>query len=202
MAIKEIKQLTENHIVIKNASSTKMTTDCKLSDRTLKGTYLISFTNCSVTLDNKTFINREIHIKPRHNIIPLAGIYINQSDFELPEITIEKLHQLHIHNRHQLSELKQTSVHHTYTSVGLSSISIFSVVAVAVYLLAKGYFNTQETEKVQRKTSSTEATIDSGRIDLEGGVVTEEVTKEPTQQSLGNRGIFWIQSSTKRTSNK
>lgn len=174
-----IKRLTENHIIVKNSSRTRMSTDCNLSDRILKGTFLIYISNCSVTLDNVTYSNTVYHFKPPQTVIPLDGVKIEQHSLE-PNITFEMLHELHLHSRKQISSLEIKSISHTYTCVGLATLSIISAIAITILI----YINIQrrgtEIKKQLYFTSRNASTrkeytiTDSRRIGLEGGVVTED----------------------------
>ncbi|XP_062540904.1 uncharacterized protein LOC134208951 [Armigeres subalbatus] len=148
-----VKRLTENHIIIKNTSSIEMGTNCNLSNRTLKGTILIYFSNCTITLNNKTYSNLELYSKPHQHIIPLDGVQIEHKIEH--DISMHKLHELHIHNRQKLPDLENENIKYTYTSVGLSTFSILSVLLVTSYIII-------------RRRSTTIPIIVSGRYDLKG----------------------------------
>lgn len=175
-----IKRLTENYIVIKNVPQVKMTNTCNLSNRTLKGTLLIYFANCSVTLDNVTYSNTVYYTKPQQTIIPLDGVKIDQHILE-PNITMEMLQELHLHNRKQISSLELKNITHTYTSVGFAILSIISVIATTVLIYinipkraigsSSQLYPTPRNINARKEYTFT----NSGRIGLEGGVVTEDI---------------------------
>lgn len=127
-----IKRLTDNNVILVNAKSVHLETDCNLSTRNLTGTFLIAFTNCSMTLNNISFSSRELYFRSPSQIIPLEGLIIQESNYEV-NMTLEKLHELHLESRQKLNYVETTN--QTYISIGFSFISIVLGFTVIVYCL-------------------------------------------------------------------
>ncbi|XP_062534146.1 uncharacterized protein LOC134203290 [Armigeres subalbatus] len=131
-----IKRLTDNLVIIKNATSANFSTNCQLSSRTLIGTNLIHFSNCSVTIDNQTFSSLEFHHASPALIVPLNGLKIDETHFE-PVISLERLHKLNLENRKQLTVLGVDNVSQTYALAGIFSISIILGCVLLTYIVVK-----------------------------------------------------------------
>lgn len=127
-----IKRLTDNYIIIKNTSASLLT-DCQFGNRTLSGTFLIYYTNCSISIGGKSFNTVEFSIKPKPIIIPLDGVKIQQNEFE-PNLDIQSLSKLHIHNRQQLQNIDFRHTIQTSASLGLSSVCIILGITIILYI--------------------------------------------------------------------
>lgn len=134
--ITDIKRLTDNHVVIKNAKSANLTTDCLLSNRILSGTILIYFSNCSIKINNQNFSSFEYHSNSPSLIVPLDGLDIKEIGFE-PHVSMERLHKLNIENRQKLQYLEADNYNQTYALAGLSSASIFIGSILLTYIIIK-----------------------------------------------------------------
>lgn len=132
----EIKRLTDNHVIIKNAKAVNLTTDCQLSNRTLSGTILIYFSNCSINVNNRNFSNFEYHSSPPSLIVPLDGLEIKETSFE-PVISMEKLHELNLENRQKLKYLEIDKHHQKHTLTGFSSVSVLLGFILLTYIISK-----------------------------------------------------------------
>lgn len=124
----EIKRITDNHITVKNAKSVNLSTDCQLSNRTLAGTFLIYFNNCSVVLNNQSFSSLEHHHSAPSVIIPLEGLEIKQKSVE-ELVSLERLHEFHLQNREELENIRTTDLARKNSAIGLLSIGFFLGIA-------------------------------------------------------------------------
>ena len=131
----EIKRITNNHVVVKNAKAFNLTSNCNLSDRELSGTMLIHFTNCTIKINNQSFSSLEHHYSPSPLVVPLNGLKIAEIKFE-PAISLERLHELNIENRQHLEEL-ETSNFSAYVSTGAAFFSIVLGLILAKYAICK-----------------------------------------------------------------
>ena len=55
----EIKQLPNRDLIIKNAPRVNISTTCGIQQRTLERTVLIHFRNCSISIEERNFENKE-----------------------------------------------------------------------------------------------------------------------------------------------
>ena len=131
----EVKRITNNHVVVKNAKTFNLTSNCNLSDRELSGTMLIHFTNCTIQINNQSFSSLEYHYSPVPLVIALDGLKIAEKSFE-PAISIERLHELNMENRQHLEEL-ETSNRSNYASTGAVFFGIFLGLTLATYAICK-----------------------------------------------------------------
>lgn len=195
-----IKQLTENYVIVKNATVT-LSTDCLHSDRKLSGTILIFFVNCIITIDQRKFTNTTFsaHIIP--TLIPLDGVKIEQTKFE-SETNLKGLEKLHIKNREQLQIIQKQHSLQTVTSLGLSSTCIILGICFVVYNYYKKGTSPNETnltfnidKQTPTKPKGTDRIeIESGRSNLEGEAVNDKTTRLPTplitcKRGAGHRGM-------------
>lgn len=56
----EIKEIAEGIILINNAKTLSLKSDCGPDDRTINGNMLIKLSNCSMAMENKTFTSKSI----------------------------------------------------------------------------------------------------------------------------------------------
>ncbi|XP_062551483.1 uncharacterized protein LOC134216612 [Armigeres subalbatus] len=56
----QITLISENKLLVQNADQTKLSSSCGPDDRNLSGNILITFSNCSINVANKTFMATEI----------------------------------------------------------------------------------------------------------------------------------------------
>lgn len=127
-----IKRLTDNHVILINVKSTLLKTDCNLSTRNLTGTFLITFANCSLTINNISYNNRELYFRYIPQVIPLVGLEIQENNYEV-NITLEKLHKLHLESRQKLNYVESNN--QIYISIGFSFMGIVLGLTAFVYYL-------------------------------------------------------------------
>ena len=128
----ETKRVTDNHIIVKNAESVDISTDCQPSTRKLSGAFLIYFHNCSITLNNQTFSSLEHHRKSPSYATSLDGMEINHTSMETM-ISLEKLHEFHLHNREPFEELKKADSTIRYSATGILILGLFLGIAVVIW---------------------------------------------------------------------
>lgn len=132
--LKEIKQITNNHVIVKSKSPVKIQTNCGITNRNLTGSFLIQYRNCSINLDGTIFENTEITRRELPLIIPLDGLLIRE------QVTEKPIEDLHILNRNHLETL---SINHKiqYSSISLSVISILGIVSLILYMFKSKNIN-------------------------------------------------------------
>lgn len=180
-----VKRLTDYHIVLKNVKTATMHTDCNLSDRVLHGSFLIHFSNCTVTINGKNYSNRETYDKQTPLILPLDGLQIEKTIFET-NITLEKLQELHLHNRKQMESIVKSTKIQMSSNIGLFLIIIVSAFTATVLKYCKRTKNTFhekwcpsiEIRKTPINKIPKESPLDRikpGRLDLQGGAVSNRL---------------------------
>lgn len=186
----DTKRITDNYIIVKN-TSVLLSTDCKFGNRTLSGTFLVYFTNCSISLGGKSFSTTEFLTKPKPIIIPLDGITIKQKDF-ISNPDLHTIRKLHLQSREELHSIKKHNLIQTSTCLGLSSVCFILIVSIFIYLSFKKkpspdganlQINVQGAtinNPDQTEDDINQITIGSGRSNLQGGVVNKVNPDHPT----------------------
>nr|XP_029735484.1 uncharacterized protein LOC115270290 [Aedes albopictus] len=170
-------RLTDHHIVVKNASVT-LISDCLQNDRKLFGTFLIFFSNCSISIDGKNFSTTK-YASTLPTVIPMDGVKIEQADFE-PILDLKELRKLHLENREELHIIKNRHFLQTTTSLGLSSICIILGICIGLYSLYTRKTKPDGTSLDNDTGNADRCEIVSGRSNLEGGAVKEKSPRTPT----------------------
>lgn len=160
------------------------------NSRNLSGTFVIFFSNCTISLDGKSFNTITFPTKTLQTIIPLDGVKIDQNGFE-STISLHEIREMHIQNREQLQIDRNRNYIQTSTSLGLSSSCIIIGFCIAVYTWCKKKALPNETNSsinTQRPTIvNSEATglnkIVSGLSNLEGEAVNSGSLHFPTTQT-------------------
>ncbi|XP_055630115.1 uncharacterized protein LOC129770936 [Toxorhynchites rutilus septentrionalis] len=101
----EIISIDSQHLITNVLDNFTLHTNCGLSERNLSGTYLISFNNCEVTVNNQTFsnYNRNITGEPIH--LPMYGIPIEKQRIVV-NLSLHHLHNLHLETRKEMEEIR------------------------------------------------------------------------------------------------
>lgn len=130
-------------------------TNCGITDRNLTGTFLIEYHNCSITVNHSKFTNIELIRSEQPFLIPLVGLKIYTENLE-PET---ELAEMAITNRHHIDNITQKHKIQSYTSLGLSSVSMIIAVSVIVCLLKRKKVQIEiNTGKILARRSKNEAT--------------------------------------------
>lgn len=124
---KEIKRLTDSHVVIKSKLHLEIKTDCGITNRNLSGLFLIEYHNCSIEINSTTYQNTAISKNELPIILPFDGLRIEEQITEDQAIA-----DLHIINRHHLDTLMTNHNVHHYSSISLSILSVSGVIVVTV----------------------------------------------------------------------
>ncbi|XP_055618295.1 uncharacterized protein LOC129763352 [Toxorhynchites rutilus septentrionalis] len=128
-----------NKILVNNAKGSLMKSNCGPHNRTLDGNFLISFNNCSVQIDKRTFTSDELvsNTKELQGAFPSLAINWNI----LQQHDIPSIHNQTIHNRMSLEHvaLKQFEHKNLLFAVfgGLSTSMIILIVITATCVFRK-----------------------------------------------------------------
>nr|XP_029715628.1 uncharacterized protein LOC115259234 [Aedes albopictus] len=128
--VNEIKPIGSGKILIRNAYSTvQLKNSCGFGNKNLTGSFLISFRNCSIQVDNESFQNFEFDNNNHLEILPLQSTFINKSKTIKTET--QTLQELHINNRHRIDVLESTNRH--ASNGGTLIIIIFLIICVYLF---------------------------------------------------------------------
>lgn len=155
---KTIRKINDGNIVV-NAINVTLTSNCSVTKRTLTGSFLIQYANCTIKLDEEEFSNVNTEIRP---FIPTTGQKVHPTRF-LNHIPLEHLQELHLEQRNRIENLNLTTenIHWRLNIFGwitsvTSTILIVSIVVSSLTiiwkLIWKGLCTT--TLEVTRQTSN------------------------------------------------
>lgn len=172
------KLIDENTVLISNAKNHSLESNCGPDNRTITGSYMLKFTNCTLKFNDQKFHNLEII--SNHEIIHGAfnNILINwtmQNRYNIAEIG-----DTAISNRRRLDHvyLEQNDLRvNLWSSVGGISLSTVIYVTIVVLIL-KGINPCRKFHSRRNQLP----TVDPGRLELEEGAVTDAVNQLRIQQ--------------------
>lgn len=133
--VEEVVSIDSQHLITNVLGNFTLHTNCGLSERNLSGTYLISFNNCQVTINNQTFSNYKKNITGEPIHLPLYGIPIEKQRTVI-NLSLHHLHNLHLEARKEMAEIRlnTTSIQWPHWTIfgGLSTTSI--VISIVLFL--------------------------------------------------------------------
>lgn len=167
---KEVMPIDMQHILINSASNFTLSSDCGTTERTLSGSYLIQYENCTARIDNVSYTSKTRNIigKPIH--LPLDGIPISKHG-DILNLSMEHLHKLQIEARKDLDLLRLNS-----NSLRFPHWSIFggiTIIPIVIGLAILSIFS-HRTTKVKLHTTIPE-TIPNVK-DHHGKTEAKEIT--------------------------
>lgn len=131
----QINLLTENKILLSNVNNVKMTSNCGPDNRTFSGNALITFYNCSVTLNNETFSATEIVSQPQELQGAFHNLKINWNIRE--HHNISTLANNTLINRKQLHNIKLEQYSHgiwIFSLLGGVSTSMVIIITLTIFI--------------------------------------------------------------------
>lgn len=127
-AIQEITPMGSGKILIRNALRTvQLENSCGYGPKNLTGSFLITFRNCSIKIENEYFENTQYDYNNVLEILPLQSTLINKSKTVLTET--ETLQELNVHNRKRIERLEMSNHHISFGG------TIIIIIIVIGYLL-------------------------------------------------------------------
>lgn len=136
----EIKQIADNYLVLKQVFTETMKTTCGIKNRTLTGSFLVEYHNCTVEINNTKFSNEEILRRESFDLISLDGLNIQTHSVE----PVADFKWLSLKNRHHLDTFTKMHNLTSYTSISLSSFSMLIGVGIIIFLVQKQIFKLRQ----------------------------------------------------------
>ncbi|XP_065086119.1 uncharacterized protein LOC135708105 [Ochlerotatus camptorhynchus] len=103
--VEEIVSTDNQHLITNIFGKFIMHSNCGPFERNLSRTYLISFNNCEVTINNQTFSNYNQSITGEPIYLPLYGIPI-EKQHTVVNLSLHHLHNLHLEARKEMEEIR------------------------------------------------------------------------------------------------
>lgn len=130
-----IMEVTPTILLINNANGTLHNT-CGITDRPLIGSYLITYTNCSVSFQNFSFTNSILQIVENPIFTPSINVNITKVH-SYKSYGIQEVHELHLKNTKRLEHLWLATSHASLSIWGGLSITSLAIIILAIYVFAK-----------------------------------------------------------------
>lgn len=144
----KIIQMSSDVVLAMNVN-TNLVNTCKVANRSLKGTYLIKFQECSISLGHETFYNDLLATVNQVLMPPTNGVNITKKSL-IKEANLDALHESHILNLEKLERLGKNTSIMQHSLVVTASIILLSIIIIFVCLrlrLSTGYL----FEKIKRR---------------------------------------------------
>lgn len=136
--LEDIVSIDNQHLLTNLLGNFTIRTNCGLSERNLSGTYLISFSNCEVTINNHTYSNQVHNLTGRPIHLPLYGIPIEERH-AVVNLSLQHLQDMHVETRKEMEKIRldATSMQWPHWSI-FGGITVYPIVIGIVMFL--GFF--------------------------------------------------------------
>ena len=150
----EITVINDENIIINSDKKIFLASNCGLSNRTLTGTFLITFHSCEVNINNTIYSNKIQSLVESPIRLPLEGIII-QKQFTIANLSLEHLHNLHLEARKEMDyiRLNNTSIQWPTWSI-LGGLISLPYMIIGVMILLKIIFHRSATIKIQHSPNT------------------------------------------------
>lgn len=126
-----IQTIRDNDVMIKNAiTPILLQNTCGYGPRNVTGTVLISFRNCSITIDNAKYSSVSFVFEQLPEILPLHAVSVDRT----PLLTMEPLEDLHIIHRKEINRLETSSRRNQGSILMVACISVMIIIYIVYEL--------------------------------------------------------------------
>lgn len=141
------KLISDNQVLITNSKNHELRSDCGPSNRHLFGSFVIAFSNCTITYMDQIFTSKERISEIRTVQGALHDLIINQQISENHDVAkIEKVALLNRNNLDKVSLQQESNLKWIWSLVGGTSLSTM----LLIFILFLIYFH---LKTIQRKAS-------------------------------------------------
>lgn len=147
----EVIPINDGNIILNTNQNVSFSSNCGIRNRALTGTFLISFHDCEVTINNISYSNTIQNMAESPIQLPLDGISI-QKQFTIANLSLEHLHSLHLEMRKEMDYIR---LNNTSFSIKWPSWPVFGgivsfpcmIIGIAVFF--KVFSHRSATVKIQ-----------------------------------------------------
>ncbi|XP_061514929.1 uncharacterized protein LOC133393551 [Anopheles gambiae] len=128
-----IDLIAQNKVLINNAYKLLLRSDCEPHDRYISGNSLLTFSNCSVTLNNRTFVSKSI-LSTEEDI---QGAFLNLEVNRSLSLNLQTLKEENMIHRKMIDHLKLSQYEHKnwiLSIIGGLSITTTSLIILIAYM--------------------------------------------------------------------
>lgn len=127
----EIITIDNQHILINLHKNFTLQTNCgNITRRNLFGTYMVSYSNCEITVNNQRFSNSVQNITGNAIFLPLNGVSVGKGNPKV-DLSLEHLHNLHLETRKKLEAVRLNN-----SSIQWPQWSLFGGLAIPYIIIA------------------------------------------------------------------
>lgn len=138
--VENVIHLDDRHIFINAIANFTLSSNCGISDRNLSGSFIITFKNCNLLINNVLYSSTTQTLPGNVIQLPLDGLNIKKHR-EILNISLDHLHKLHLETRKELEfiRLSSGSISWPHWSVlgGISSTPLIICLVVLCYLMIR-----------------------------------------------------------------
>jgi hypothetical protein len=171
-----IKVVTEGSIVISSSSAVKLYNTCGSSNHTAIGSNLITFKDCSVTIEGKTFENHHIHRKTKSELLSHPFGLVKVTEIR-KDVKIHELHEISIDNIESIDMIHRERAKTHYIMIIMFVIVILLIFGASLYVYCC----------CVKPNSLTQMGANIAMQALKG---IEEGGAQPTEETIGGRMMF------------
>ncbi|XP_055608069.1 uncharacterized protein LOC129755545 [Uranotaenia lowii] len=155
----DIIPLDMQHILVNSETNFTLSSDCATTDRTLTGSYLIQYENCTIRINNIVYTSKTQNITGKPLYLPLDGISITKNG-EILNLSLSHLHKLQKETRNELDllRLENNSLSFPHWSI-IGGIAVLPTL-IGIAILFSFFFH--RTTNIKLHTTSPETTPDVG----------------------------------------
>lgn len=130
-----ILEMNPTTLLINQANGTLYNT-CGIADRSLIGSYLITYQNCSVSFQNFSFSNSIMQTVENPFFTPSINVNITRVH-TYKAYTVQEVHELHLKNTRKLEHLWLATSHASWSIWGGLSFTTSAIIILALYVFIK-----------------------------------------------------------------
>lgn len=122
-------------LLVNHANGTLYNT-CGIADRSLIGSFLITYTNCSISFQNFSFTNSIVQTVENPVFTPSINLNISRIH-TYKSYDVQEVHQLHLQNIKRLEHLKLTTNRISWSILGGLPLTASAIIILALYVFVK-----------------------------------------------------------------
>ncbi|XP_055625286.1 uncharacterized protein LOC129767975 [Toxorhynchites rutilus septentrionalis] len=151
----QITIINDENIILNSDKNISFTSTCGLKNRTFTGTFLITFHDCEININNISYSNEIQNMVGSPIQLPLDGITI-QKQLTIANLSLEHLHHLHLEMRKEMEyiRLNNTSIEWPAWSI-MGGIISFPCMIIGIVILLKIFSHRSATVKIKQIPSTT-----------------------------------------------
>lgn len=151
----QTRWIAEGTILLTNAKKEVLTTTCGPESQTLNGNFLLTFRNCSLTLQNETFLAEETILLKGEVQQTFVAITTNLRD----DLNLSMIQTNTLENRREIGNIHWRQTYHD--AIGLSSVLILTGIAYIIWLFVRKSENMRRRNQISQQSAMIKNLVDN-----------------------------------------